>query len=177
MIKPELPVIKSEAQLEQSIQEKGLNAPRLTPDLIDNAIKKFEYHVFPGSCLTVCCLTLQNGFTVSGESACASPENFNKEKGEEISYKNAYQKIWMLEGYLLKQKLFDESQGDKAPTTAYDRLVIELDELKQKNRKLVTFVETEKFKTLTKIRKQLLIDQSRIQADLIEILTLRIEIF
>ncbi len=95
----------SESEIEQEIQEKGLNAPRLTPELIDSVIKDVAYHVFSGSCLTVCCITLKNGFTVSGESACASPENFNKEIGEKISFTNARDKIWMLEGYLLKDKL------------------------------------------------------------------------
>ena len=57
------------------------------------------------SCLTVCCLTLSNGYTVTGESACASPENFNAEIGEKIAFDNARAKIWALEGYLLKQKL------------------------------------------------------------------------
>ena len=97
----------SEASIEKEIQDKGLNAPRLTPDLIDTKIVGRTFHVFKDSCLTVCCMTLQNGFTVTGESACASPENFDIELGEEIAYKNARDKIWMLEGYLLKQRLYE----------------------------------------------------------------------
>ena len=96
----------SELQIEKEIQAKGLNAPRLTPDLIDAAIVGEDYHVFPGTMLTVCCLTLRNGFTVTGESACASPENFNTEIGQKIARGNARDKIWALEGYLLKEKLF-----------------------------------------------------------------------
>lgn len=95
----------SEQSIEKKIQDKGLNAPRLTPQLIDDSIKSEDYHVFEGSCLTVCCLTLTNGFTVTGESACASPSNFNEEIGREVSRSNARDKIWMLEGYLLKQRL------------------------------------------------------------------------
>ena len=53
----------------------------------------------------MCCLTLQNGFTVTGESACASPENFDAELGRKIARDNARNKIWALEGYLLKQRL------------------------------------------------------------------------
>lgn len=97
----------NEKELEQEIQEKGLNAPRLTPELIDDKIKSIDYHVFGDTCLTVCCLTLQNGFTVTGESACASPENFNEEIGNKIAFNNARDKVWSLEGYLLKQKLFE----------------------------------------------------------------------
>lgn len=99
----------SEQEIEKKIQDKGLNAPRLTPSLIDDAIKGSDFHVFSGSCLTVCCLTLKNGFTVTGESACASPENFNAEIGKEIAFKNAREKVWALEGYLLKDKLFNNA--------------------------------------------------------------------
>lgn len=100
--------MSSEQEIEKEIQEKGLTAPRLTPDLIDASIKDEEYHVFDKTCLTVCCLTLQNGFTVTGESACASPENFNAEIGRKIAKDNARNKIWALEGYLLKQRLHEE---------------------------------------------------------------------
>lgn len=95
----------NEQLIEKEIQAKGLNAPRLTPDLIDSKIKKVEFHVFPESCLTVCCMTLENGFTVTGESACASPTNFNQEIGEKIAKETARNKIWVLEGYLLKEQL------------------------------------------------------------------------
>ncbi len=57
--------------------------------------------------LTFCVLVLQNGFTVTGESACASPENFDAEVGRKIARQNAVQKIWPLEGYLLKQRLHE----------------------------------------------------------------------
>lgn len=97
----------SETKLEQEIQDKGLNAPRLTPELIDAAIVNQQYHVFEGSQLTVCCLTLKNGFTVTGESACVSPENFDAAIGMTVAFKNAREKIWALEGYLLKQRLFE----------------------------------------------------------------------
>lgn len=96
----------NEEALEKEIQDKGLNATRLTPDNIDNVIVDSAFYVFPKTQLTVCCLTLKNGFTVTGESACASPENFNKEIGEKIAYDNARNKIWQLEGYLLKEKLY-----------------------------------------------------------------------
>lgn len=96
----------NESDIEQSIQDKGLSAPRLTPALIDGAIASEQYHVFDGSQLTVCCLTLANGFTVTGESACASPENFDAEIGKRVSREKAREKIWALEGYLLKQRLW-----------------------------------------------------------------------
>jgi len=95
----------SEQQIEAEIQQKGLNAPRLTPADIDFVIAGEQYHVFDGTTLTVCCLHLRNGFTVTGESAAASPENFDVEIGRKIARQNAREKIWALEGYLLKERL------------------------------------------------------------------------
>jgi len=95
-------------EIEKEIQDKGLNAPRITPEHLEQIIVKEQYHVFPESTFTSCLLTLENGFTVHGESACASPENFNAELGRKIARDNAKNKIWMLEGYLLRQKLHDE---------------------------------------------------------------------
>lgn len=96
---------QNEIEIENEIQAKGLNAPRLTPDLIDKAIVSEQYHVFPGTTMTVCALTLRNGFIVIGESAAASPENFDADIGRKISRENARNKIWALEGYLLRTRL------------------------------------------------------------------------
>ena len=96
---------KDEAAIEAEIQSKGLNAPRLTPDLIDQTIQSEQYHVFPGTTMTVCALTLRNGYIVTGESAAASPENFDQTIGRKIARDNARNKIWALEGYLLREKL------------------------------------------------------------------------
>lgn len=98
---------ETEAKIEQEIQAKGLNAPRITPDHISNTIKDIEFLCPKCGVLTICVLTLVNGFTVTGESACASPENFNEEIGRNIAFENARQKIWALEGYLLKQRLYE----------------------------------------------------------------------
>lgn len=96
---------KDETQIEAEIQRKGLNAPRLNPTMIDETIASEQYHVFPGTTLTVCALSLRNGYIVTGESAAASPENFDKEIGRKIARDNARNKIWALEGYLLREKL------------------------------------------------------------------------
>ena len=95
----------NEAAVEDEIQAKGLNAPRLTPELIDKQIAGEAYHIFPGTTLTVCALTLRNGYLVVGESAAASPSNFNEELGRKIARDNARNKIWALEGYVLRNTL------------------------------------------------------------------------
>ena len=102
---------RNEQAVEKEIQEKGLNAPRLSPELIDSVIVGEKYHVFEGTTVTVCCLELKNGYTVIGESACASPSNFDEALGRKIARDNARNKIWQLEGYLLRQKL-----SEPAPT-------------------------------------------------------------
>ena len=100
----------NEQQLEQEIQAKGLNAPRLTSESIDAVIDTATFTVLPSDKVMVCELRLVNGFTVRGEAATVSKENFNLEIGESISYKNAREKIWELEGYLLQQRLFEGSK-------------------------------------------------------------------
>lgn len=97
--------LKMEQEIEKEIQEKGKVAPRLTPEKIDETIVSEQYYVFPNTTLTVAALTLKNGYIVTGESASASPENFDKAIGRKIARENARNKIWGLEGYLLRQKL------------------------------------------------------------------------
>ena len=97
----------NEKAIEQEIQDKGLTAPRLTPALIDATIDSETYTVLPSGRVTICEMTLKNGFVVLGESSCVSKENFNAELGQKIARENARNKIWELEGYLLKQRLFE----------------------------------------------------------------------
>lgn len=97
--------MRDEAAIEAEIQSKGLTAPRLTPALIDATIIGEDYHVFPGTTLTVCALKLRNGFIVTGESAAASPANFDVDLGRKIARDNARNKIWALEGYLLRERI------------------------------------------------------------------------
>jgi len=86
-----------------------MDAPplKVTPDQVEAAIMGADYHVFPGTTVTVCCLRLANGFTVVGESACADPREFKVETGRVYAYADAKRKIWALEGYLLRQRLHD----------------------------------------------------------------------
>jgi hypothetical protein len=110
----------SDQAIEQEIQAKGLNAPRVTPADIEANIRGETYFTAAESAsvhgvyheegsplhlLTFCVLELKNGFTVTGESACASPENFDAEIGRKIARENAIQKVWPLMGYALKEKL------------------------------------------------------------------------
>jgi len=112
--------------IEQEIQAKGLTAPRVTPQTIEDTIIGQTFFIAADAAkglpqdafedhspfralklLTICVLVLRNGFTVTGESACASPDNFDAELGRKIARQKAVEKIWPLEGYLLRQKLHD----------------------------------------------------------------------
>ena len=135
---PEVTPVNDQS-IEQEIQAKGLTAPRVTPaDLQANIASEHYFTAVDGvlgayknnedvrvevispdwevprsieslGLLTFCVLVLRNGFTVTGESACASPANFNAEIGRKIARDNAVQKIWPLMGYALKQQLHAES--------------------------------------------------------------------
>lgn len=96
--------MSTEEKIEQKIQDKGLTAPRLTPADIDAKIKGKTFTKLPSGKCMICEITLQNGYTVRGEAACVSPKNFDQEIGESISFKNAREKVWQLEGYLLQEK-------------------------------------------------------------------------
>ena len=113
--------------IEQEIQAKGLTAPRITPaDIEANIVSEHYFTATDGqmgamaagndvpafnsalSLLTFCVLVLKNGFTVTGESACASPENFDAEVGRKIARANAINKVWPLMGYALRTRLLEE---------------------------------------------------------------------
>ena len=118
--------------IEQEIQAKGLTAPRITPaDLKANIVGEYFFTAADGvqaafhsqdeltrltgahgelALLTFCVLVLRNGFTVTGESACASRENFDAELGRKIARQNAVAKIWPLLGFSLKQKLHEAAK-------------------------------------------------------------------
>jgi hypothetical protein len=92
-------------EVEKEIQARGLNAPRLCPEDIEAVIVGETYTKLPsGKCL-ICELTLRNGFTVRGEAACVSKENFNEDIGRMVSREDAKGKVWGFEGYLLQERL------------------------------------------------------------------------
>lgn len=83
---------------------------RVTASDMEERIKSIVYHRLTDT-LTMCVIRLDNGFTVTGESACADPANYNKEVGEKIAYENAFNKLWPLFGFLLKEKMHLASQA------------------------------------------------------------------
>lgn len=88
-------------------------APTVTYDTLKKKIRNVYYWESPSGKATVCELTLENGFTVRGESAVVCKENFKKDVGRKIAYDNAVDKLWILEGYLLQEKLYQASKNIK----------------------------------------------------------------
>lgn len=94
-----------ENEVEERVRNADLRAPRITPADIDGEIADEQYHRFPNTTVTVCALTLRNGYVVTGTSAAASPENFNEQLGKDIARANAREKIWPLAGFRLRDQL------------------------------------------------------------------------
>ena len=113
--------------IEQEIRHKGLSGPRITPKDVEAVIAQETYftasegflgHAWANATdaraikppehlerVTICVLTLRNGYTIVGTSACASPENFDATIGRKIARQNATQQIWPLLGYVLRSVL------------------------------------------------------------------------
>lgn len=128
---------RDEQAIDKEIVDKGKTAPRITPDRIDGLI--LSEHFLRGtalctdengaplpdtlkttyealSCLTICTLVLANGFTVTGTSACASPENFDEAIGRRLAREKAREQIWALEGYRLRCSLSERAAQANPPT-------------------------------------------------------------
>jgi len=116
-------------------------------------------------------MTLANGFTVTGESACASPANFDEEIGKKIAFEQARNKIWTLEGYLLKQKLHE------TPVDFIGRLNAEQTELREKLDKLVAYIDTDNFNGLGEVDQELLRSQSDAMHQYLAIVDHRVELY
>lgn len=92
---------------------------KITPDQIEEMIDKENilYHCFPGTTVTICYLPFKNGWSVTGDSACVDPKEFNKEQGEIAALNSAISKVWGFAGYelflhLRKQKMLEEKQDE-----------------------------------------------------------------
>jgi hypothetical protein len=79
---------------------------RVTEDMICSKIKNIDFTVMPSGKAVVCEITLENGFTVRGESAVVDPANFILEIGQNIAFTHAVDKIWEVEGYLMQERKY-----------------------------------------------------------------------
>lgn len=84
----------------------------VTAEYMQKRIKDVSYSILPGTTVTICLLTMANGFSVMGKSACVNPHNFDAAVGRKFAYEDAVEQLWPLEGYLLAEELFHEARGD-----------------------------------------------------------------
>lgn len=85
-------------------------APRVTEEEIPAEIKTVEYNYV--GLMTMCVLTFHNGFKVLGQSACASPENYNKEFGEQFAFRDAKRQIGAFLGFRICEARYKEQQAN-----------------------------------------------------------------
>jgi hypothetical protein len=146
--------VPTDAELQAQADERG--AVFINESKLKENIKQTQFIVVPGSQLTICVLTLLNGFTVTGESACADPKMFKRETGEAFAFAAAERKVWPLLGYALKQELFLSGSSDSPK----GRVELELTELNSKIGKLGSFIKGhEHFKSLSNSQRDLLCEQ------------------
>ena len=127
---------------------------KLTLQDLENQIASVDFQRF-GDTGTLCVITLVNGYTVTGESGCIGPIIFNSVVGEDIAYKNAFDKLWSILGYGVKEKWYRETQS-----TWMQRVAEELADLDEKRALLIAFLEAPKSPTISDkqydlMRKQL----------------------
>lgn len=96
----------------------------VTMESIEEKIKGITTYHLPDTTITIAVITLENGYTVTGESACADPANFDADVGKQNAVNNAFDKIWPLEGYLLKEKLFRDGLAKSEGVTCSAQLCI-----------------------------------------------------
>lgn len=102
---------------------------KVTMEDVRRAVKGETYTVLPDGRTTVCQLTLDNGFTVTGESACVHKDNFVKELGEQAAREKAIDKVWAFLGFRKAEEL---NKKEPPKTTYLDRLIKERDELEKR---------------------------------------------
>lgn len=105
---------------------------KLTVEYLNSLVNGAEY-VHQGL-LTICTITLKNGFQLVGTSACVSAENYDERIGRRIAFENAFAKLWELEGYALKQRIYESQeakvtlrngkQGDVVYTSPFGKLLV-----------------------------------------------------
>lgn len=149
--------------------------PRVTSEMLDANIKETAY--LQHGLLTICVLTLQNGFMVTGESACADEENFDLDVGKRLAFHNARNQIWKFMGYELKTQLQQivEAQAAVPILTPKDRVVEERQELLDKLTKLREFLRGPVFADLAMVQKLLLTQQEKTMAYYLYILEERLD--
>lgn len=84
-----------------------LPVPRLTDAYLETLIVHEDYYHYPGTRVTVCCLVVENGFSITGEAVCANPNQFDFTAGKRQARRNTLKRLKEYEHYLLRQRLYE----------------------------------------------------------------------
>mgnify|MGYP000025146340 FL=1 len=128
----------TDSELDERLAERP--APRVTKEGIESRIVRVQYFILPETTVTVCSLTLDNGYSIRGESACVNTANFDKEIGERFAYDDAFRRLWPLFGFLLAEDQFRAQQLPSVATTWQERVAREQRDLGEKLEKLSAFL-------------------------------------
>ncbi len=124
----------------------------------------------PAGTLTHCVITLPCSYTVTGESACVDPANYDKELGEKYALEQAVEKLWPLEGYLLANDIYRAKQ----PTSFVSRMIFEQSDLNENLEKLTKFLDQPKPDFVEQAQWELMNDQKEAMVNYFNILEKRI---
>ncbi len=148
-------------------------APKVTIEQVEAAIKGETYTLLPNGRTTICQLTLDNGFTVEGQSACVSIENYNAELGNKIARTNALEKVWMVLGFRLADSLM--AKLNQMPDDFAGRLKVEQEELLVKLSALTRFLSQPEIE-IPEEQHQLLVRQHKLMTDYASVLQERLDL-
>lgn len=112
-----------------------MNKNKVTIEGIKAKIKAECYLVLPDGRTTICMLSMENGYTIKGLSACVDAANFDIDLGRKYAYEDAIRQIWPLEGYLLAQRMYENPQqisgAESVLQQSYELLSKEIEEHKK----------------------------------------------
>lgn len=143
---------------------------RLTQKDLEEQISKVEYQRF-GETGILAVITLVNGYTVTGKSGCIDPAIFDEEIGKKVAYDNAFNQLWEILGYEVKQKWYEATQ-----LSWLDRVRTELAELDEKRSKLDAMLQKGKPEFVSGQQWKLMQEQYELMAKYALVLAERIEL-
>ena len=106
-------LVERQCDLFNDRTERQMKAPSVTEAEVQAAVHKIEFTVLQDGRTTIALITMDNGFTVRGESSCVSAENFDASIGAEIATKDAMRNVWMLLCFLLADR---RKRSKRAPS-------------------------------------------------------------
>lgn len=89
---------------------KALIYPRLTPEYLESLVVEEQFHHFPNSRVTVCCITSINSHEFVGVAICGEKDRFEITTGRRIAREKALSNLMEMERYLMRQRLHEATK-------------------------------------------------------------------